>query len=116
MGPPGNRDLDGDGTADLLWRNSRSGGVAVWHMMADSFPLRIVDRKVLNVGMIKTADFLAGVPLDWQIAGSGDLDGNGTADVIWRNSDEWRCCHLDDARESHQFYRVSGLRLKGLGH
>ncbi len=27
-----------------------------------------------------------GVPLDWQIAGVGDLDGNGTADLVWRNT------------------------------
>ncbi len=71
IGPTGVRDLDGSGTADLLWRNSRSGEVAVWLMegtrMGASSPL-------------------GGVSQDWQIAGSGDVDGNGTADVIWRNT------------------------------
>ncbi len=71
IGPPGIRDLDGSGTADLLWRNSRSGEVAVWLMEGT------------RMGASST---LGGVPQDWQIAGSGDVDGNGTADVIWRNT------------------------------
>lgn len=71
IGPPGFRDLDGTGTADLLWRNSRSGEVAVWLMEG------------ARMGASST---LGGVSQDWQIAGSGDVDGNGTADVIWRNT------------------------------
>ncbi|MEO8327465.1 MAG: FG-GAP-like repeat-containing protein, partial [Nitrospirota bacterium] len=71
QGPPGVRDLDGSGTADLLWRNSRSGEVAVWLMEG------------ARMGASST---LGGVSQDWQIAGSGDVDGNGTADVIWRNT------------------------------
>ena len=70
IGPPGVRDLDGTGTADLLWRNSRSGEVAVWLMEG------------AKMGASST---LGGVPQEWQIAGSGDVDGNGTADIIWRN-------------------------------
>ncbi len=70
IGLPGVRDLDGSGTADLLWRNSRSGEVAVWLMEGT------------RMGASST---LGGVSQDWQIAGSGDVDGNGTADVIWRN-------------------------------
>lgn len=70
LGPPGVRDLDGTGTGDLLWRNSRSGEVAVWLMEG------------ARMGASST---LGGVPQEWQIAGSGDVDGNGTADIIWRN-------------------------------
>ena len=29
--------------------------------------------------------FPGGVPLNWQIAGIGDMTGDGKADVIWRN-------------------------------
>src|SRR5260370_5433918 len=28
----------------------------------------------------------APIPLDWQIAGIGDIDGDGKADIIWRNT------------------------------
>ena len=70
IGPTGVRDLDGTGTADFLWRNSRSGEVAVWLMEG------------ARMGASST---LGGVPQEWQIAGSGDVDGNGTADIIWRN-------------------------------
>jgi Tol biopolymer transport system component len=70
IGPPGVRDLDGTGTADLLWRNTYSGEVAVWLMEG------------ARMGASST---LGGVPQEWQIAGSGDVDGNGTADIIWRN-------------------------------
>jgi Tol biopolymer transport system component len=70
IGPPGLRDLDGTGTADLLWRNSHSGEVAVW---------------LMEGGKMGASSTLGGVPQDWQIAGSGDVDGNGTADIIWRN-------------------------------
>ena len=69
--PPGIRDLDGSGTADLLWRNSRSGEVAVW---------------LMDGARMGASSTLGGVSQDWQIAGSGDVDGNGTADVIWRNT------------------------------
>lgn len=70
IGPPGIRDLDGSGTADLLWRNSHSGEVAVW---------------LMDGARMGASGTLGGVSQDWQIAGSGDVDGNGTADVIWRN-------------------------------
>lgn len=64
-------DLDGDGKADLTWRNTNSGVVAMW---------------LLNGTAIASSGFLGGVPAEWQVAGIGDLDKDGMADVIWRNS------------------------------
>jgi hypothetical protein len=64
-------DLDGDGNADIVWRNTSSGVVAVW---------------LMNGPTISNSGFPAGVPLVWQIAGVGDVNGDGKADVIWRNS------------------------------
>jgi hypothetical protein len=35
--------------------------------------------------MILATGFPGGVPLEWQVAGVGDVNGDGQADVIWRN-------------------------------
>jgi ELWxxDGT repeat protein len=64
-------DLDGDGKADLIWRNTSTGDVAIW---------------LMNGTAIGTTGFPGAMPLVWQIAGVGDVNGDGQADVIWRNS------------------------------
>jgi hypothetical protein len=65
-------DLDGDGKADLVWRDGNTGDVSVW---------------LMNGARIKALkDVASGVPLTWQIAGVGDLDGDGKADLVWRDT------------------------------
>ena len=64
-------DLDGNGTADLVWRDSQRGDVAAWLM---------TDVRVTDIPVIAAA-----VSLDWQIAGLGDLNGDVNADIVWRN-------------------------------
>ena len=68
-------DFDGDSKADILWRTD-SGALAVWGM---------------NGTQIKFANYLSmsgntvGVPgADWHIAGTGDFDGDGKSDILWR--------------------------------
>jgi hypothetical protein len=70
-------DFNGDGMADVLWRNS-TGSLAEWQMNGDSYtPL-----SVANVG---TA---------WSAIGVGDYNGDGKADILWQNTDgtvaEWQ--------------------------
>ena len=65
------RDVDGDGKADLVWRNTSNGNTAIW---------------LLDGTAIKSTGFPGGVPLTWEIAGVGDVDADGKADVIWRNT------------------------------
>ena len=66
-------DLDGDGRADLVWRNTETGGLAAW---------------IMNGLTVAPAVAIATtVPLAWQIAGVGDLDGDGRADLVWRNTE-----------------------------
>ena len=65
-------DLDGNDTADVVWRHVPSGLVAAWYMTP-------------GTGAIERSDVLATIPPDWVIGGVGDLDDNGTADVLWRH-------------------------------
>ena len=66
-------DLDGNGTADVLWRHPTSGTVAAWYMTP-------------GTGAVGPSKVLAtSLPATWLIGDIGDLDNNGTADVVWRH-------------------------------
>jgi hypothetical protein len=64
-------DFNGDGKADILWRND-NGDVVLWI----SNPGSAVAFSVLD---------LHGVSLDWHIQEVGDFNGDGKADILWRN-------------------------------
>jgi hypothetical protein len=73
-------DLDADGQADIVWRNCRTGWGAVWYMNGAS---AIDDR------------WLPSRSLQWDLAGSScdalsDFDGNGSPDIVWRNTSDGR--------------------------
>jgi len=67
-------DVDADGWIDVIWRHATSGDVAVWLLQGAS--LRASEA------------FLPGrVPdPDWRIVAAVDLDGSGTADLLWRHA------------------------------
>jgi hypothetical protein len=65
-------DLDGDGKADLVWRETNTGDVGAWLMNGLS---------TATTGVIAGA-----VPAAWVIADVGDLDGDGKADLVWRET------------------------------
>jgi hypothetical protein len=65
-------DFDGDGRADVLWRNASTGENYVYFMNGLS---------IVNEGYVRTVP----VP-DWQVAGVGDFDGDGKSDILWRSS------------------------------
>jgi hypothetical protein len=65
-------DFNGDGKADLVWRQTQTGDVSVWFMDG----VAVKQEPVVS----------SGVPLAWQIVGIGDLDGDGKADLVWRQS------------------------------
>jgi len=65
-------DVDGNGKADILWRNNVSGNNTLWSMNG----LSIENNAGINVvGNIA-----------WQMAGRGDFDGDGKSDILWRNN------------------------------
>jgi len=64
-------DFNGDGYADILWRNSTTGEVYIW---------------LMNGTTIASSGSLGYVSSDWSIAGVGDFNGDGKADILWQNT------------------------------
>jgi hypothetical protein len=71
----GTGDFDGDGDPDLLWRNNGTGPLQglniIWYMNGASF--------------VSEAVFSWVADTDWEIVGTGDYDGDGDPDILWRN-------------------------------
>ena len=64
-------DFNGDGTDDILWRNSVTGQVGQYVMNGDQYAW----------------DVISVVPdQNWVVEGTGDFNGDGTDDILWRNS------------------------------
>ena len=68
--PHKNQDLNGDGKADLVFRNTKTGEVVVWLLSGT------------NGG---ASGILGQLPTEWALRGTGDVNGDGKADLIWRN-------------------------------
>ena len=64
-------DVNGDGMADLYWRDA-SGGLSWWTMDGAS-------ASAANYHDVDPA---------WQVADVGDLDGDGKADLVWRRASD----------------------------
>ena len=80
-------DFNGDGTLDVLWRNLAVGSMQAW--------LRDESGEIIGGGNI--------LPLaswDWQIVDTPDVDGDGRADVLWRDrvTGAEQVWYLDDLR------------------
>jgi len=67
----------GDGNRNLLWRDTVTGGVAIWKMEGSEFQEAI------------TIDPPADGPgsnLDWEIRGTGDINSGGGEEIFWYNT------------------------------
>ena len=82
-------DFDGDGNADILWRNSSTGQNYIYFMDGTSIKP--------SEGFIRTV-----ADQSWQVAGVGDFDGDGKADILWRNT----------ATGQNYLYPMDGLAIK----
>ncbi len=67
-------DFNGDGMADILWHN-QNGDTAIWYMAANGTLMQV--SSVTDFGLI---------PPSWSIAGTGDFNGDGSSDILWRNT------------------------------
>jgi Ca2+-binding RTX toxin-like protein len=70
----GTGDFNGDGRADVLWRHAGDGELYVWNSQSGN-----------DVNFLGQS--LGTVSLDWSVAAIGDYDGDGRADVLFRNAD-----------------------------
>jgi Ca2+-binding RTX toxin-like protein len=70
---PQTGDFNGDGRADILFRNTTTGEVYVWSSQAGSAAVNFLGQS------------LGAVPSNWSIKGVGDFNADGRADVLWRS-------------------------------
>jgi hypothetical protein len=65
----GQRDFNGDGNADILWRDS-GGDLAIW---------------LMNGTQVLSGVAVGNVPNNWAVYGTGDFNGDGKGDLLWRD-------------------------------
>lgn len=73
VSPAGKRgDFNGDGYADLLFRNRRTGENKIWLMQNQN--------RLNSVALPTVAD------VNWRIVGAGDFNGDTMQDIFWHNT------------------------------
>lgn len=90
-------DFDGDGKADILWRHPVTGENVLWLMDGSA--------RRPESGALPTQ-----VNAFWTVAGSGDFDGDGDADLIWRRVDigKYKIWLLDGLAAQEHLLGVQG--------
>src|SRR5208282_5023409 len=72
--PTDTHDFNGDGYSDIAWRDT-SGDTAIWLMNGTS----ILNPTATYVATVSTAS-------GWTIVGTGDFNGDGYGDILWRDT------------------------------
>jgi probable HAF family extracellular repeat protein len=72
----GSGDFNGDGKADILWRQS-TGALALWDMNGTT---------ISASGVVTFQGSALAPDASWTIAGVADFNGDGMADILWRQN------------------------------
>jgi probable HAF family extracellular repeat protein len=70
----GTGDFNADGKSDILWHNS-NGDASIWLMTASGTQVQVLSATDLGL-----------VPTSWNVAVTGDFNGDGMSDILWSNS------------------------------
>jgi hypothetical protein len=91
-------DINGDGVNDVVWMQPSTGQVAIWLVSSPS--------------TVITATYPArlGASTHLVLAGAGDIDGNGRAELLWRDSVTGRIGRvgLERRRGDRQYTKLRG--------
>jgi hypothetical protein len=71
-------DLNGNGSSEVLWRHD-NGEVLLWQLNGTSVQAQ-------SLGVTVQAQSLGTIDNTWTIAGTGDLEGDGTSSIVWRHA------------------------------
>ncbi len=74
-------DFNGDGKADILWRNNRTGENAIWFIDANT--ITSDGRYASNEQFFTSSRRF--IDTSWEMVGAGNFDADNKADIVWRN-------------------------------
>lgn len=99
-------DFNGDGIADLLWRNRNTGVNGYWLLDANG---AITWRQLDTVG-----------DTNWTVQAVADFDDDGTCDILWKNSSSgtvarWLMNDDSRVREFRTIENASGWSVVAVG-